>query len=60
MRLLGWWRAWPSDVRLGYAAVGYFALQAGLSVAAGPNLLLMLFECLGGRPLAFLGGARWR
>jgi hypothetical protein len=33
-------------VRLGYAAVGCFALWAALSVAAGPNLLVMMSACL--------------
>src|SRR5262245_32471242 len=36
------WRAWPWDVRLGYAAVGCFVLWAALAVAAGPHLLVML------------------
>jgi hypothetical protein len=33
-------------VRLAYAAVGWFAVWAALSVAAGPDLLLMLSACL--------------
>jgi hypothetical protein len=46
MTLREWWRAWPWDVRLGYAAVLGFSLWAALSVAAGPNLLAMLSVCL--------------
>jgi hypothetical protein len=36
----------PWDAWLGYAAAGYFALRLAVSVAAGPNLLLMLSGCL--------------
>jgi hypothetical protein len=42
MTLREWWKAWPWDVRLGYAAVGCFALWATLLVATGPDLFVML------------------
>ena len=41
MTLSGRWSAWPWDVRLGYVAVGCFALWTALLVAAGPHLLVM-------------------
>ncbi len=41
------WMAWPWDVRLAYAVVGFYALCIALSVAVGPQLLLLLLTgCL--------------
>lgn len=41
------WTSWPWDVRLAYAAVGLYAVCIALSVAVGPQLLLLLLTgCL--------------
>lgn len=41
------WQAWPWDVRLAYTVVGFYALCSALTVALGPQLLLLLLTgCL--------------
>jgi hypothetical protein len=42
MLLRAWWRGRPGDVRLAYAAVGCFAAWAAMSVASGPELLVVM------------------
>ena len=45
--LLSGWKTWPWDAVMAYSAVGLYALCTALSVAVGPQLLLMLFTgCL--------------
>jgi hypothetical protein len=42
MKLREWWKGWPWDVRLGYAAFCSFVVWAAIFVDAGPDLLMWL------------------